>query len=66
MLRSDWSSLACLPRDLQIFFVILEGFLELAERIERVSNVTVRVALACLVACESKIEIFNGLVNAAI
>ena len=54
MLRSDWSSLACLPLDLQIFLVILEGFLELAERIECVSDVAVRPALAVLVACVTK------------
>ena len=67
MLQSDWSIGTCLLRDLQTLLVILEGFLELAERVERVSNVAVRHALARLVACtKSKIENFQRTENAAL
>ena len=63
MLQSDWSSLASLPRDLQLFLVVLEGFLELAKRLKGVPNICVRPALARFIACKN--ENFNGSENAA-
>ena len=67
MLQSDWSPLACLPGDLQLFLVILEGFLELAEGRKRVADVRVRLALARFVACSAKgFENFQRISNAAL
>ena len=54
MLRSDWSSLACLPRYLQMLLVILESFLEIAEVCVADANAAVRLALAVLVAYENR------------
>ena len=51
MLRSDWSRLACLLRDLQLFMVGLEGLFEVSQLFVAYTHVCVRSALARLVAC---------------
>ena len=53
MLRSHWPIATCLPRNLQLFLVILKGFLELAERLKGVSNIRIRPALTRFVAYEN-------------
>ena len=66
MLRSDWSSLACQFRDLQILLRALELLLKIAEAAVCVSHVLNRCALARLVACENQKSDFELIANAAI
>ena len=42
MLRSDWSSLACLPHDLQAFVFVVDSFLVSRQADESNSNVAIR------------------------
>ena len=53
MLRSHWSIGTCLLRYLQMFLVVFNRFVELAERIECAANVAMRCAFTVLVACEN-------------
>ena len=62
MLRSDWSSLACLPHDLQAFVFVVDSFLVLQQADESSSNVAIRCALAVLVTCRNRNRNFNGYV----
>ena len=60
MLRSDWSSLACLLRYLQIFRSEFDRFLEIAETLVADTNVAVRLAFAVLVAMISNMFMGDG------
>ena len=64
MLRSDWSIITCLLRDLLMLLPILDCFVEIAKFFMADANVAVSSALAVLVTCEN--ENFNGSENAAL
>jgi hypothetical protein len=54
MLRSDWSIPTSLLLDLQSLLEVLEGLVVSTEPLQSVADVAVRLALAALVACNTK------------
>jgi hypothetical protein len=50
MLRSDWSRLTCLLRDLQMLLVVLNSVAKLAQGFKCTANVAMRSTFAVLIA----------------